>query len=288
MIALVTCAQGPGLDPDEYLVIAELAQHGVRGEIVFWDADIDWSAYDLVVIRSTWDYHERVEEFAAWVDHVAKVTTLLNPPAAVHATKDKNYLGVLNAAGVPVVPTVYLEPGNTSSVDFDADEYVVKPTISAGSNNTFRVTRDHLNEHIALIHNLGLTAMVQPYIASVDQRGETGLLYFNGDYSHAFRKGAMLAEAGEMVDGLYKAETITTAQPTQGEKAVAEQCLLASSALGVTVRDLLYARIDIVEITPGDYRVLEYEIIEPSLFLAYGEGAVERFSAAILARLTSQ
>ena len=286
VIALVTCDAGPNLDPDEFATIKALADRGVSAEMVSWTADVDWSRYELVIIRSTWDYHENLPAFEKWVADVSRKTKLLNPPEAVFATSNKEYLDKLDKAGVRVVPTEYCRVGETPRVDFESEQYVVKPTVSAGSNNTFRVTADEIANRVQQIHQLGRVAMIQPYIDSVDTRGETGLLFFNGEYSHAFNKGAMLRNNRDLVDGLYKEEVISTATPSAGEMHLAERCLAQAPTLGFSAADLLYSRVDIVQVAQGDYRVLEFEVIEPSLFLAYGAGALDRFADAIVSRLT--
>lgn len=287
MIALVTCAAGPGLDPDEEATVTLLAEMGYPAEIVSWESERDWSSYELVVIRSTWDYHEKLEKFTTWAKSVALLTRLCNPLAAVLATLDKSYLSVLESNAVPVVPTVLCPPGETAQITFDSTEYVVKPTVSAGSNNTFRVTRGELDQRIDELHAKSLTAMVQPYIATVDERGETGMVFLGGKFSHAFRKGPMLAGPADMVDGLYKAENISGTVPSDKEIALAQLCLAAAPSLGFDSDELLYARVDVVEVNPNDYRVLEFEVIEPSLFLAYGDGATQRFAEAIVSRITN-
>lgn len=285
VIALVTCDAGPNLDPDEFATIKALANRGVSAELVSWTADVDWAAYEMVIIRSTWDYHDNLPAFENWVAEVAKKTKLFNPPAAVFATSNKEYLAKLDKAGVRVVPTEYCAVGETPRIEFESEQYVVKPTVSAGSKNTFRVGKAQIADRVEQIHKSGRVAMIQPYIESVDTSGETGLLFFNGEYSHAFNKGAMLRDSRDFVAGLYKEEVISSAIPSAGEMHLAEQCLAAAPALGFSAADLLYARVDIVQLGQGDYRVLEFEVIEPSLFLAYGVGALDRFVDAIVTRL---
>ena len=63
-------------------------------------------AFDLVVIRSTWDYFDRLEEFLAWVDRVDSVTRIVNSPSVIRWNSHKGYLAELGAAGVPVLPSL--------------------------------------------------------------------------------------------------------------------------------------------------------------------------------------
>jgi len=108
-VALVTCAAMNGLDPDDELTVAPLKERGVQVEAAVWDdPDVDWAAYDLAVVRSTWDYYPRREEFLAWARRVPR---LANPAAVLEWNTDKRYLRGLAAAGVATAPTTWVEPG---------------------------------------------------------------------------------------------------------------------------------------------------------------------------------
>lgn len=287
-LALVTCARGPGLDEDEPAVLAEFESRGIAVEVVAWDADVDWGRFDAAIIRSAWDYHDRLDEFVAWAERASERTRLLNPVAAVRVNHDKRYLGVLADAGVPVVPTRYADVGESVDVSTlpTADEYVVKPTVSAGSQDTYRGGAEEVRGHLEAVHAIGKTAMIQPYIASVDERGETGLLYFGGHFSHAFAKGAMLpargVPAGVSVEGLYLEERITSTVATDAERAAADRCLAALPALGLDPAELLYARIDLVTDADGTVRIMELELIEPSFFLWTDPPSAVRFVDAVV------
>jgi hypothetical protein len=177
---------------------------------------VDWGAFDLVVVRSVWDYVPRREQFLAWAERVASVTRLANPVPVLRWSTDKRYLRDLQAAGVPVVPTVFLEPGDPVHVPPTTD-VVVKPAISAGSADTDRYSpdrRDQAATHIRALLDGGRVVMLQPYLGGVDRHGETACVYFGGSYSHAFRKGAILrADGVAFVEGLYAAEDISPAWP---------------------------------------------------------------------------
>jgi hypothetical protein len=270
-VALATCAELPALDEDEQLVLEPLRARGIEAEPAVWDAEaVDWSAYDLTVVRSAWDYAARRDRFLAWAESVPR---LLNGPDVLRWNTDKRYLAELEAAGLPVVPTRFAEPGE--EVPAPGGDFVVKPAVSAGARDTrrFRAGEDPA-ELVEAIHSSGRTAMVQPYLAEVDEQGETGVVFIGGAFSHAFRKGPLLAHRAAPVEGLFAAEHISAREPSPGELELAEAvCDWAQQRFG----DLLYARVDIVP--PG--LVLELEVTEPSLFLAQGEGAAERFAAAI-------
>src|SRR3954454_3369776 len=188
-VALVTCAQVAELDPDDRAVLEPLAARGLEAEAAVWDDPaVDWEVYGLALLRSPWDYARRRDAFVAWASRVPR---LRNPASVVEDNTDKTYLGRLAAKGVPVVPTEFVAPGGTWS-GAPAGEYVVKPAISAGSRDTARYgpgEEDRARAHVDGLTAAGRTAMVQPYVASVEARGETGLVFFAGVFPLAIRKG---------------------------------------------------------------------------------------------------
>lgn len=283
-VALVTCAELADLDADDRLVISPLAARGVRAEPAVWDADLDWSRYDLTVLRSPWDYVARRDEFVAWAWHVP---ALANPAEVVEWNTDKRYLAELANAGVPVVPTTWLAPGEAWTPG-GSGECVIKPTVGAGSVDSGRydlADADHRRlaaEHVARLHAAGRAVMAQPYLSAVDTHGETALLYVGGRFSHAVRKGPLLDGPDAGVEGLYKAEDIAPRGPSTAELAAADGALAAVP--GGAAR-LLYARVDLIPGPSGEPLLVELELTEPSLFLAHGPGAADRFADAIVAGL---
>jgi hypothetical protein len=289
-VALVTCRDLPDLDPDDRLLLAPLRAAGVAVDPVAWDDPAtDWATYDLAVLRSAWDYAPRRDEFVAWA---RGVPALANPAEVVAWNTDKRYLRDLADAGVPVVPTTWVAPGD-EGWSADGTELVVKPTVGAGSLGAgrYRVRDPRESElfgaHLSRLLAAGRTAMIQPYLRAVDTAGETALLYVAGRdglaYSHAVRKGPMLTGPEAAVAGLYKEESITARTPSAAELAVGERALAAIP--GGTDR-LLYARVDLIPDDDGTVVLLELELTEPSMFLAHADGAAERFAAAIAAAAT--
>jgi hypothetical protein len=289
-IAIATAAEFPDLDEDGPALLGALADRHLTAEPAVWtDPDVDWSAYDLVVVRCTWDYHERRDEFVDWGHRVEAVTRIANPAAVLAWNTDKTYLRALQEAGLPVVPTDWLEPGDVFAVP-EVGEYVVKPAVSAGARDTNRyLVGDH--DEVAMTHagallGAGRTVMVQPYLAQVDTHGETALFFFGGEYSHAVRKGPLLTPAMELVSAAYKPETIDPRDPSEAERDAAEQVLDALARVGPVPRTaLLYARVDLVPGPDGTPTLLELELTEPSMFLVHdgtgGAQSAARFAAAI-------
>ncbi|MGW1888958.1 ATP-grasp domain-containing protein [Streptomyces sp. NPDC002004] len=287
-IALVTSRPGPGAseDRDLPLLVAALVAAGAEAQAVYWDdAEADWGGYDLAVIRSTWDYSWRTAEFVAWAERCAARTTLANPAGVVRWNSDKRYLGDLAAAGVPVVPTRYLAPGDPLELPDGDGEYVVKPTAGAGARFAARYTageRETARRQLERMHAEGLTAMVQPYMRRIDAAGERALLFFGGRFLHAIRKGAVLASGTA-----YDAEKVPHPDarpwdPTPGELAVARQALAAVPG----TPELLYARVDLVDGDDGEPLVMELELLEPNLFLGVHPGSLPAVTEAILGAAT--
>lgn len=273
-VALATCAALPDLYVDDQPLVAALAAVGVQAEPAVWSGDVDWSAYDVVVVRSCWDYTERREEFLAWA---AAVPRLANPADLLAWNTDKRYLGELAAAGVPVVPTTFVAPGEDYLVP--AYEHVVKPTVSAGGRDTVRYAAGESSwAHARALLATGRHIMVQPYARAVDTAGETSVLSFGGVVSHAARKAPVLM-GGVAVDP--DAVAITPREASAEELAVAAATLAAVPFDG----PLLYARVDMVPGADGAPMLMELELTEPSLFLATSAGAAARFARAIVAAL---
>ena len=282
-VLLATCAQLPEGDEDERLLPAALAQRGIDSRFAVWDdPGVEWEAAGLVVVRSTWDYIVKRDAFLAWADGVP---SLLNHTAVLRWNTDKVYLDDLVHAGLPVVPTAFVLPGGPRPPLHG--EVVVKPVVSAGSRDTARFGPEGhraAHGHLTALQEAGRTAMVQPYLPSVDVRGESALLYLGGEYSHAIRKGPILRPGADplgrddVVAGLFAAEDISPREPTGAERAAADAVV---DHLHARFGTLLYARIDLVEDERGAPRVLEVELTEPSLFLAHAPGAPARLAEAV-------
>ncbi len=278
-VALVTAQAARSLDADLPLLIAALARRGVASEVVVWDdAEVVWSRFSQIVVRSTWDYPARRGSYLAWAGRAATSAGLHNPLPVLRWTTDKRYLADLAAAKVAIVPTRWCLPGATP--EFPAGGFVVKPSIGAGSVGAARFAADErpaAAKHVARLHATGHVAVVQPYLSAVERHGETALVYFAGTFSHAIRKSAILVPGRRMVDGLYAAEQIEARVPSEAELAVAEAALAAVPWR----RKLLYARVDLVPDDDGRPCVLELELADCSVFLDQDAAAADRFAAAI-------
>jgi glutathione synthase/RimK-type ligase-like ATP-grasp enzyme len=239
---------------------------------------VRWEDARLVVLRSTWNYPHRPQDFLDWVDRTARRAGLLNPPAVVHSNIHKSYLLELERRGVPVVPTRLLRQGSGASLReaaADWDTVVVKPAISAASLDTLRVERD-APEGEAHLRRLLATrdVLVQPYLHSVEGVGERALVWIDGQLTHAVRKHPRFAAEDE---------SVSAALPIEDDER-----RLAEAALATAPSPLLYARVDVARGADGRPVVMELELIEPSLFLMQHPQALERFADAIFAALRAR
>jgi glutathione synthase/RimK-type ligase-like ATP-grasp enzyme len=283
-VSLATCAALPDGDEDGISLLRALTALGVTARWQAWtDTHADWSA-DLTVIRSTWDYTLDRERFLRWV---ASVPRPANPAPVVIWNSDKTYLRDLARHGVPIVPTVWAAPGEAAELPA-VGEFVVKPSVGAGSRGAGRFAATDAEAarwHVRTLHEAGRTVLVQPYLADVDTAGETALIYFDGSFSHAIGKAAMLPEGVvHAVEArvLFVEERISARTATAAELAIGARVVhVLRDRFG---GDLLYARVDLLPGVDGP-ALVELELTEPSLFLGYDEGAADRFAAAIARRL---
>ncbi len=286
-VALVTCAEFPDLWEDDHPLRDALTARGVTVRAERWDADVDWSQFDLTVLRSPWDYTSRRDDFVAWAQTVPH---LANPADIVAWNTDKRYLAELAAAGVPVTPTTFLGPDQPFVLP-EPGEWVVKPSISAGSRDTGRY---HLpaqaaaaSAHVRRLLAAGRTVLIQPFLSAVDTAGETALLFLPdaaGDltFSHAIRKGPILTGPDGGPEDKSAREKITPRTASDDERAVAA---LALAAIPGGPSRLLYARVDVIPGPYGSPLLVELELTEPSLFLRHADGAADRLADAIVTRL---
>jgi hypothetical protein len=265
-IVLASCPQLAGGDGDDDGLVGALRARGLHARWLSWD-DPETENADLVILRATWDYADRREEFLAWT---TRVRNLLNAPSVVAWNSDKRYLHDLAASGVPVVPSAFLDPGDAVDATDFRGEVVVKPAIGAGSIDTFRfVDADAAAAHAAALLDSGRSALIQPY----DERiaaGETALVFLGGEESHAFVKGPMLPPQGEEpkldATGTFAEESLTLADPDVELWELGYTVLdAAASHLGISRSEFLYARVDLIGTGGDDAVLLELELVEPSL-----------------------
>ena len=283
-VAIVTASDMPKPDLEISDLSENLKQAGFNVSIVPWDGDVRWEAFDLVLVKSTWDYFRRLPEFLAWANKTSKITALQNPSSVIAWNADKRYLGYLERRGVPTIPSSFVAPLSIDSslqniLDrFGTNEIVIKPAISIGAFGALRV---NASDPRALAHiraiELDGHVLIQPFVSSILDDGEVSLIYFNGLFFHAVRKRP---SNGEYRVQDHHGGTVHPHLPDEHELAVAE------AALAVAPTATLIARVDLVTIEERPH-VIELELIEPALFLSSDPMSTRRLIDAICARIAS-
>ena len=291
-VAIATSEVVPELFDDDELIVEALERLDIDAGFIPWDAEgVDWSAFELVVVRSTWDYTGRLEEFRTWADSVGD--RLRNSAEVLRWNSDKRYVADLAGAGIPSVPTRYVEPGG--DVGELEGEVVVKPVISAGGRDTGRFrppVHDDARALLARLGEAGRTAMVQPYLGAVDDIGETALVFVGAEFSHSLRKRAVLRpdevapvrdDALGAAEAMYDEDLVRASDSTEAERAVARSVVdYVAERFGATP---LFARVDLVPGPDGEPVVMELEAIEPCLYLHESPQTADRLAEAIAAEL---
>jgi glutathione synthase/RimK-type ligase-like ATP-grasp enzyme len=270
-LAWVTARQARGQDEDEPLAVGALRAAGLTVEVVDWDgAGVDWASYDRVVVRSTWDYAQRLPQFLDWLEVVDRVTDLRNPLSMIRWGLDKHYLADLAAAGVPITPTAFAEPDG-EAVQLPAGGVVVKPAVGAGSRDAASYGEGQaelVRAHVQRLHHDGRSVLVQPLLASVLLEGEWPLVFFDGRYSHGANRRVTLPRTSSAGDR-FAAHDAGPAQVAVAQAAID----VVTARFGTPT----YARVDLVRDGRGRFCVLELETAEPALFLPLaGPQALDR------------
>lgn len=279
-IALASHRQLPAEETDDHALEAALRARGATVETPAWDDPaVDWSAYDLVVPRTTWNYTERYPDFLAWAEAVGAVSRLVNPLSVIRWNTDKSYLAALP---VPQAPTRFLPAGQRPDLAawmdvLGATQALLKPVVGAGGYGSLRFSRSTVEageEHVA---RAPVDQLLQPYLPSVERFGEVSAIYFGGAFSHAVRK--------RPVPGSYlvQSEHGASDEPhvlSPAERALCEQTLAAAAARWP--EPLAYARVDLLHDDAGAPLCNELELVEPSLFFRHDPASADRFAAVLM------
>ncbi|MEZ6243834.1 MAG: hypothetical protein R3B57_12420 [Phycisphaerales bacterium] len=288
-VALATCAHHDGFVAGDDEALGErLSAQGYEVVRPRWDdADVDWGGFDGVLIRTTWDYQHRLDEFLAWMEGVGERTRVFNAPGIVRGNVDKRYMRCLEAAGVPIVPTAWMEEvGGEGGVraalaSLGATRGVIKPVIGAGASGMLifeehEASRAGVHADEQVRRHGGV--LVQPLLESVRTRGELSVVLIDGELTHAVRKIPASGEWRVQIEfgGAYRLE-----EPGERERQV------ASGAVGALCPEgpPLYARIDLVEAPGVGVAVIEAELVEPELFFRWAPEAGGALGRALARRL---
>jgi hypothetical protein len=265
-IAIATCFNIPEPDIDEAITLEAFERRGYEVHLTAWeDPSIDWSDFDGVIVRSTWNYPLSVEKFAAWIGDVDSQTTLLNPARIMLGNLNKHYLTAVKDSGVSVVPTNWIKAGDATELsDLVVSKFVLKPSVGAGSLDTKVFESNQLNEAMSWLsrHPVNREFMVQPFLDSVNNIGEQSIIVIGGNPTHRIVKLPRFAGQEERVDGPF---------------AVGEFKGFVREVIEPIKDQILYARVDLMLDNEGIWRLSELELIEPSLFFTYCPEALEDF-----------
>lgn len=285
-IAFLSIDDLSGYVADDELAIEPLQALGHVVEFVPWQQTaLGWKEFAAVIIRTTWDYQHNLREFLHALQQIESQTLLANPLEIVRWNADKTYLSDLEQKGARIVPTIWINNEISSRLveqwfeRLQSDEIIIKPTVSANAQDTFRLKHGAVDTNILseLFHNR--TCMVQPFMQRIVTEGEYSLFYFNGEYSHAILKTPKTDDfrVQEEHGGIIQAITPTDDILAAGKKVM--NCISLP---------LLYARADFVRTESDDFALMELELIEPSMYLRTAEDAPRRFAGAIHAWLLEE
>jgi len=282
-ISLITYDGLPDLDPDDCLLKDELVKRGHQVFTCIWDDEsIDWSTFDVSIMRSAWDYHLKKDQFYAWMDKVSQQSRLLNPPEIMKWSSHKTYLKELSAANLPVVETHWVQKGESAIGVFDRlpwQKAIVKPAVGLATFGVKKLALDEsghgraqnikaAEEHAGQLAKTD-DVMIQPFLSSVDDYGERALIFLSGEYSHTVRKTSFQI----LAPGGHAGETSVSTDP--------EEVAVAQQVIDYLTESPLYARVDLVRDSVGKPLVLELELVEPSLFFSFHPPAAVKFADSL-------
>jgi len=295
-IAFATCSPRQVMWEDDLPAAELLVESGVEVEFVAWDdPQTDWDSFERVIVRSAWDYSQRLPEFLSWVDEVG-AGRLRNGPEIIRWNSDKRYLAELDGGGLPVPPTLLVAPGGRVP-ELDG-EVVIKPVTGAGARDTGRFGNDSAAAALELLERLGERdeiAMMQPYLPEIEINGETAVVLFGGRVAYTLGKRAFLppgevapADETGVAAAMREEDLVQLSEALPAELELAEKTIAWIAARFGQMP--LFARVDMVMTGSGQPVLMEVELIEPCLYLeqaaALETPGAESFAAAVIAELS--
>lgn len=265
---------------DDYL-IDYLQGKGMKLEKAIWNnPNVDWEKYDLAIIKSPWDYFNLIDDFYQWLANLeAKNVKVLNPIATLKWNADKHYLQDIENAGLNIAKCSFLDKGHVVDLnhcfqELNTEKLIVKPAVSGGSKNTFKVTSENVEKVNLLLNELLLeeSFILQPFIKEIEEEGEWSFLFFGGKFSHALLKKA---KTGDFRVQHVFGGTIHPQEPREALIATAQRYV------DQFAKNCLYARVDGVMVN-GEFLLMELELIEPYLFLDTKKESLANYYQALL------
>ncbi len=265
---------------DDELLRKALGKVGLTSVRVNWaQRDIDWSKFRCAVFRTTWDYYDRISEFTSWLKLIEQQTRLCNDSSIIWWNLDKHYLTDLESKGIPVVPSRFIESGESANLSRLLDEAgwkeaIIKPCISGTARHTYRVNPRNADTIQNIVQPLLAkeSFMLQPFLSDIQSSGEYTLMIIDGRFTHAVRK---TPKAGDFRVQDDHGGAVHPCNPSEKQIALAERTMAACEPAPV------YGRVDMVRDNTGDWAVMELELIEPELWLREQPAAAENLARAI-------
>ncbi|RZL20376.1 MAG: hypothetical protein EOO89_00455 [Pedobacter sp.] len=266
---------------EDDLLLTFLHSKGLNIVKEIWnDPNVVWENYDTAIIKSPWDYFDHIEEFYRWLENMDRLNIrLLNPSSVLKWNADKHYLADIGEAGLRVTPTIFLAKDDAFALSdffatFKTDKLIIKPVVSGGAKNTFKVTSENAEEISLKLKQLlnQEDFIVQPFLKEIEDAGELSFLFFGGKFSHAVLKKA--------AKGDFRVQS-TFGGSVQMQEPSVEFIAKAKSYIDLYARQCLYARVDVVVID-SDLMLMELELIEPYLFLDTNKNALDNYYTALL------
>lgn len=283
-IALLTCATWPGIQEKELAMAKEFSSH-IDVDVVVWnDPAVNFSDYQCLIFRTTWDYFEHPEIFAAWLEKIAQLgVKTFNPIAAIRRNQHKFYLKELHDLGVDIIPTVFIAKNSGMELSTLIPDHwqrvIIKPAVSGGAYLTRLFDRSEIASVAAEYTPIAIERdlLIQPFMPEIQEQGELSLLFFGGEFSHAVLKKPSAGEfrVQSQFGGNYRAIEVSE-----------ELIEIAMKIIAAFGGELVYARVDGI-ISDGKFLLMELELIEPDLYFDYDKGAKKRYLAALEAALVA-
>ncbi len=266
---------------EDGMLMKALEDKGLKTGRLSWDdPHFKWSDTRYIIFRSTWDYFERYDEFSEWLERTSKLVSMINPYETIRWNIDKHYLHDLSNNGIPVIPTVFIEPGEQRALqelvrDSDWTDLILKPAVSGGARHTYRLNPGNIEEHETVFRELIKTEsmLLQEFQNSVISEGEIALILFGGKYSHSILKRAK--------EGDFRVQD-EFGGSVHNYEASPEEIDFAENVISVCDPIPVYARVDVIKDNNNELSVTELELIEPELWFRKYPRAAELFVEAFV------
>ncbi len=261
----------------DHLLVKPMRKFGWDVETISWKTNnVDWKNFKAVIVRSTWDYQDDPDRFFSVLNEIDSTTRLENNIEVIKWNLNKNYLAELEGKGIIIVPSIFRNQFSINFIEeafyrFETDEIIIKPSVSANADNTFRLTKSDLKSQFSKLNSAFSSRpfMLQPFMQQIVTEGEYSLFYFGGEYSHTVLKRPKEKDFRVQEEHGGKLKLV---EPETLMKKRSEEILSNID------HQLLYARIDFVRDYENNFALMELELIEPSLYFNMDPDSPDRFA----------